>query len=74
MCCLLIGLIDEETINVSVKRMFRARMRLGMFDPPEMVTSIAQTHTYIELSRDHTVIQSIIHNIHPSIFSVSEYF
>ena len=31
------GLITEEEINVSVKRLFRARFKLGMFDPPEMV-------------------------------------
>jgi beta-glucosidase len=31
------GLITEEEIDVSVKRLFTARFRLGMFDPPEMV-------------------------------------
>jgi len=31
------GLIREEEIDVSVKRLFRARFLLGMFDPPEMV-------------------------------------
>ncbi len=31
------GLIDEETIDRSVKRLMMTRMRLGMFDPPEMV-------------------------------------
>ncbi len=31
------GLIDEATIDVSVKRLFTARMKLGMFDPPEVV-------------------------------------
>ena len=31
------GLIDEATLDVSVKRLFTARFRLGMFDPPEMV-------------------------------------
>ncbi|MEA3407111.1 MAG: glycoside hydrolase family 3 C-terminal domain-containing protein [Chloroflexota bacterium] len=31
------GLIDEETIDRSLQRLFRARFRLGMFDPPEMV-------------------------------------
>src|SRR5690348_7269608 len=30
------GLLSEEQINVSVKRLLRARFRLGMFDPPEM--------------------------------------
>ncbi|MCF7805089.1 MAG: glycoside hydrolase family 3 C-terminal domain-containing protein [Candidatus Marinimicrobia bacterium] len=31
------GLIAEETIDTSIKRLLRARMKLGMFDPPEMV-------------------------------------
>jgi len=30
-------LITEEEIDVTVKRLFRARFKLGMFDPPEMV-------------------------------------
>ncbi|MEL7600353.1 MAG: glycoside hydrolase family 3 C-terminal domain-containing protein [Proteiniphilum sp.] len=32
------GEITEEEINVSVKRLFTARMKLGMFDPDELVT------------------------------------
>ena len=32
------GLITEDEIAVSVKRLFRARFKLGMFDPPEMVS------------------------------------
>ena len=31
------GLVKEQEIDVSVKRLFTARFRLGMFDPPEMV-------------------------------------
>jgi beta-glucosidase len=31
------GLLTEEQINVSLKRLLRARFRLGMFDSPEMV-------------------------------------
>lgn len=31
------GLIAEETITRSVRRLFEARFRLGMFDPPERV-------------------------------------
>ena len=31
------GLITEEEIDVSVRRLMTARIRLGMFDPPEMV-------------------------------------
>ena len=31
------GLLTEKDLDVSVKRLFTAWMRLGMFDPPEMV-------------------------------------
>ena len=31
------GLLIEADLDVSLKRLFTARMRLGMFDPPEMV-------------------------------------
>lgn len=31
------GLITEKEIDVSVKRLFLARFKLGMFDPPQMV-------------------------------------
>jgi len=31
------GLVDEQTIDRSVSRLFRARFELGMFDPPERV-------------------------------------
>ncbi len=31
------GLISEETVDRSVKRLMEARIRLGMFDPPEKV-------------------------------------
>lgn len=31
------NLVTEEEIDVAVKRLFTARFRLGMFDPPEMV-------------------------------------
>jgi beta-glucosidase len=31
------GLLTEKDIDVAVKRLFIARFRLGMFDPPEMV-------------------------------------
>jgi beta-glucosidase len=31
------GLVSEAQLDVSLKRLFRARMLLGMFDPPEQV-------------------------------------
>jgi len=36
------GLLSERDIDTAVKRLFTARFRLGMFDPPEMV-KYAQT-------------------------------
>ena len=36
------GLMTENDLNVAVKRLMKARFRLGMFDPPEMV-AYAQT-------------------------------
>jgi beta-glucosidase len=31
------GLLTEKDLDVALRRLFTARMRLGMFDPPEMV-------------------------------------
>jgi beta-glucosidase len=31
------GILTEKELDISVKRLFTARMKLGMFDPPEMV-------------------------------------
>jgi beta-glucosidase len=31
------GLLSEKDVDVTVKRLFRARFQLGMFDPPELV-------------------------------------
>ncbi|HYM00600.1 MAG TPA: glycoside hydrolase family 3 C-terminal domain-containing protein [Blastocatellia bacterium] len=43
------GLIAEKDIDVALKRLFTARFKLGMFDPPEMVpyskTSMAENDT-----------------------------
>jgi beta-glucosidase len=35
------GLIDEKELDVSVKRLFRARFQLGIFDPPSKVAYAA---------------------------------
>jgi len=32
------GFIKEDKINLSVERLFKARFKLGMFDPPEIVS------------------------------------
>jgi beta-glucosidase len=36
------GLLAERDVDIAVKRLFKARMRLGLFDPPEIV-KYAQT-------------------------------
>jgi beta-glucosidase len=46
------GLISEEEITVSVKRLFRARFLLGMFDPPERV-AYAQIPYEVVNSAEH---------------------
>ncbi|MEI9927236.1 MAG: glycoside hydrolase family 3 C-terminal domain-containing protein [Sphingomonas sp.] len=42
------GFITEAEIDIAVKRLFEARMRLGMFDPPAMVpfSTIAMTENH----------------------------
>ena len=39
------GLVTEDQVNVSLKRLFTARMKTGMFDPPSMVpfSNISET-------------------------------
>ncbi|MGC9350047.1 MAG: glycoside hydrolase family 3 C-terminal domain-containing protein [Anaerolineae bacterium] len=46
------GLIDEETIDKAVSRLFTARFRLGMFDPPERVL-YAQIPLEVNDSEEH---------------------
>ncbi len=46
------GLIDEATVDKAVKRLFTARFRLGMFDPPERV-AWAQIPLEVNDSTEH---------------------
>jgi beta-glucosidase len=46
------GLISEDTIDQAVKRLFTARFRLGMFDPPERVV-YAQIPYQVNDSPEH---------------------
>ena len=46
------GLIKEEQLNVSLKRLFTIRFRLGMFDPVSMV-KYAQTPASVLESAEH---------------------
>ncbi|MGD2218287.1 MAG: glycoside hydrolase family 3 C-terminal domain-containing protein, partial [Gemmatimonadales bacterium] len=54
------GLITEEQIDVSLERLFRARFRLGMFDPPERVPytsipySVNDSEAHAELALEAT--------------------
>jgi beta-glucosidase len=60
------GLIDEATIDLSVKRLFNARFRLGMFDPPaqvpyadipyEVINSPAHQNLALETAREAMVL------------------
>src|SRR5690606_16486051 len=49
------GMISERQIDTSVKRLFRIRFKLGLFDPVEMV-EYAQT--------DESVLESQAHQDH----------
>ena len=46
------GIVDEEELDVSVKRLFTARMKLGMFDPDTEV-SYAQIPFAVNCSKEH---------------------
>ena len=41
------GLLTEAQLDVSVKRLFTARMKLGMFDPPQQVPFSAITYSVV---------------------------
>jgi beta-glucosidase len=42
------GLIDEKELDVSVKRLFRARFQLGMFDPPGQVAYASLPYSEVD--------------------------
>ncbi len=46
------GLITEQQLDISLKRLFTIRMRLGMFDPDEMVP-FAKTDVSVLESKEH---------------------
>ncbi|MEP7109158.1 MAG: glycoside hydrolase family 3 C-terminal domain-containing protein [Ferruginibacter sp.] len=48
------GLITEQQIDISLKRLFAVRFRLGMFDPPSMV-SYARTASSVLESPEHKI-------------------
>ncbi|HUX56374.1 MAG TPA: glycoside hydrolase family 3 C-terminal domain-containing protein [Bacteroidales bacterium] len=59
------NLITEEEIDVALKRLFTARFRLGMFDPPELVEfskipySVLDSEKNKELAKE-TALKSIV--------------
>ena len=69
------GLIEEETIDLAVSRLMRARMQLGMFDPPERVsyTQIPYSvndckehrHLSLQMARESIVLLKNDENILP---------
>lgn len=59
------GLITEEQIDISVKRLFLIRFRLGMFDPPALVKYAQTSENVLESAahKDHSLkmaLQSIV--------------
>ncbi|MFY0686278.1 MAG: glycoside hydrolase family 3 C-terminal domain-containing protein [Cyclobacteriaceae bacterium] len=49
------GLIDENTINQSVKRLFLARFKLGMFDSPEEVPFAQIPYEVVDSEENRTL-------------------
>jgi beta-glucosidase len=47
-----LGLLSEADIDVAVKRLFTARLKLGMFDPPDMVPYAQIPYSVVD-SEDH---------------------
>jgi beta-glucosidase len=46
-------LITEQEIDVAVKRLFTARFKLGMFDPPEMVKWTKIPYSVVDSKENH---------------------
>jgi beta-glucosidase len=46
-------LITEKEIDVAVKRLFTARFKLGMFDPPEMVKWAKIPYSVVDCKQNH---------------------
>ena len=49
------NLISEQEIDVAVKRLFTARFRLGMFDPPEMVKYSGIPYSVVDSKENHVL-------------------
>ncbi|HEY5955466.1 MAG TPA: glycoside hydrolase family 3 C-terminal domain-containing protein [Polyangiaceae bacterium] len=49
------GLVSEVQLDISLKRLFRARMLLGMFDPPEQVPYASIPYEINDCDAHHTL-------------------
>ncbi|MCE5249542.1 glycoside hydrolase family 3 C-terminal domain-containing protein [bacterium] len=45
------GLVTEQEIDTAVRRLFTARLKLGMFDPPEMVPYAAIPYSVVDCTK-----------------------
>ena len=54
-------LITEQEIDVAVKRLFTARFKLGMFDPPEMVKWTKIPYSVVDSKQNHELALEATH-------------
>jgi beta-glucosidase len=54
-------LISEQEIDVAVKRLFTARFKLGMFDPPEMVKWTKIPYSLVDSKQNHELALEAAH-------------
>jgi beta-glucosidase len=59
------NLLKEEDLNVALRRLFTARFRLGMFDPPEMVSYALIPYSIVDCDKNKalakaTALKSIV--------------
>ena len=55
------GLITEQEIDIAVKRLFTARIKLGMFDPPEMVPYAEIPYEVLDCEQHHELALEVAH-------------
>jgi beta-glucosidase len=54
-------LITEQEIDIAVKRLFTARFKLGMFDPPEMVKWTKIPYSVVDSKQNHELALEAAH-------------
>ena len=55
------NLITEQEIDIALKRLFTARMKLGMFDPPEMVPFSEIPYEVLDSKPHHELALEVAH-------------